>query len=42
MVKKVNNLHFIDAEKIAIEAGHVIAANIVILGASLATPQIPV
>lgn len=39
--KKVDNLHFIDAEKIAIEAGNIIAANIVILGAALATPKFP-
>ncbi len=39
--KKVDNLHFIDAEKIAIEAGNIIAANIVILGAALATSKFP-
>ena len=38
---KVVHLHLIDAEKIAIEADHIIAANIVILGAALATPQFP-
>ncbi len=40
--KKVNNLHLIDAERIAKEAGNIITANIVILGAALATPQFPV
>lgn len=39
--KKVDNLHFIDAEKIAIEAGNIIAANIVILGATLSTSKFP-
>lgn len=39
--KKADNLHFIDAEKIAIEAGNIIAANIVILGAALATSKFP-
>ena len=39
--KKVDNLHFIDAEKIAMEAGNIIAANIVILGAALATSKFP-
>lgn len=39
--KKVDNLHFIDAEKIAIEAGNIIAANIVILGAALSTSKFP-
>ena len=38
---KVVHLHLIDAKKIAIEAGHIIAANIIILGAALATPQFP-
>jgi indolepyruvate ferredoxin oxidoreductase beta subunit len=38
---KVVHLRLIDAEKIAKEAGHIIAANIVILGAALATPQFP-
>ena len=39
--EKVVHLHLIDAEKIAKEAGHIITANIVILGAALATPQFP-
>ncbi|MDD3656371.1 MAG: indolepyruvate oxidoreductase subunit beta [Atribacterota bacterium] len=40
--KKVNNVYLIDAGKIAQQAGHIITANIVILGAALATPQFPV
>ena len=38
----IENLYLIDAEKLAKEAGHIIAANIVILGAALAIPQFPV
>ncbi len=39
---KTKSLYLIDADKIAREAGHIIVANIVILGAALATSQFPV
>jgi len=40
--QEIDNLYLIDAEKLAKEAGHIIAANIVILGAALAIPPFPV
>lgn len=39
---KVKRLHFIDADKIAKEVGHIIVANIVTLGAALATSRFPI
>ncbi len=40
--KEINNFYLIDAEKLAKEAGHLITANIVILGAALAIPGFPI
>lgn len=40
--EKVGNLRFINAEEIALAAGHIITSNIVILGAALMTPLFPV
>ena len=40
--KELDNFYLIDAEKLAKEAGHLIAANIVILGAAIAIPGFPV
>ncbi|MBN2395115.1 MAG: indolepyruvate oxidoreductase subunit beta [Candidatus Atribacteria bacterium] len=40
--QEIDNLYLIDAEKIAREAGHIITANIVILGAATAIPDFPV
>lgn len=39
--KEINNIYMIDAGKLAKEAGHIIAANVVILGAALSIPQFP-
>ncbi|MFA6621894.1 MAG: 2-oxoacid:acceptor oxidoreductase family protein, partial [Candidatus Caldatribacteriota bacterium] len=39
---EINNFYLIDAEKLAKEAGHLITANIVILGAALAIPGFPI
>jgi len=40
--KLIKNFYLIDAQKLAREAGNVITANIVILGASLAIPEFPI
>jgi indolepyruvate ferredoxin oxidoreductase beta subunit len=42
MKKELDNFYLIDAEKLAKEAGHLIAANIVILGAAIAISGFPV
>lgn len=40
--EKIGHLHLIDAQNLAEEAGHIISANIVLLGAALAIPSFPV
>ncbi len=40
--KEIDNFYLIEAEELAKEAGNLIAANIVILGAALAIPEFPV
>jgi indolepyruvate ferredoxin oxidoreductase beta subunit len=40
--KEVDNFHLIEAEKLAKNAGNLIATNIVLLGAALAIPEFPI